>query len=615
MNTLVLRGFLAGSLPLLSTGALASEFTGLIDMGVRKVNVSGDENKYRQQLNLDSGPRLLGLELAFEPGTGSGQAPDRVAVSAYGLGGDPYSSIEAEVRKYGAYDFEYQHRESEYYYDDLLIDPADIVPSASNGGDYRTFDLKRVQDAADFQIRLTDRARLNLGFDRYQRSGASTSPIDIAREEFELDAPVDEVLQTYEAGFRYDWERWSLKFDQRWREFDSKASAFLPGASEGSDPVAPTRLTNYVLDQPYSYDTSESQLGVKARLSERWKVSADVFYADLDMDFDVRETVQGTNFDGTDLAGTTNGGGDADRQTTQLFLTTSYDVTNRVRLTASVRDQSLDQDAAGLFGAAVGLSDWKMDTTGYALGVETVIGDAWTVSGGWTGESRKTRYSAEQDTVTAGEDVKTKRDGVYALVTYRPGSHWNLSFSAEDNGIDDPFTLASPTDATRFRLRGSYRWDLGLSLTGTYTYRKNRNDQSSWSSKTEQADFRLSYQNGPLTAAFGASFVVIDRSMDQLVTGGTRQDLFLIRYDADADTVDGSIRWAVSERLALSASLRDYDNEGSFAVERQDALLGARIDLSRGFGLDLSYRYVNFDEDDLENFDADIWQASLIFDW
>ena len=50
-------------------------------------------------------------------------------------------------------------------------------------------------------------------------------------------------------------------------------------------------------------------------------------------------------------------------------------------------------------------------------------------------------------------------------------------------------------------------------------------------------------------------------------------------------------------------------------MERQDALLGARVDLSRGFGLELSYRYVNFDEDDLEHFDADIWQASLIYDW
>ncbi|MGE0621719.1 MAG: outer membrane beta-barrel protein [Pseudomonadales bacterium] len=615
MKTIAPRSLLTGSLSLLATTAFASEFTGLIDMGVREVNVSGDENKYRQHVNLDDGPRLFGLELAFEPGARNSQAPDRVAVSAYGLGGDPYSSIDAEIRKYGAYNFSYQHRESEYYYDDLLIDPADVVPTASNAGDFRTFDLKRVQDAADFDIRVTDRATLSLGFDRYERSGGSTSPIDISREEFELDAPVDEVLQTYEAGFRYDWERWSLSFDQRWREFDSDTHAFLPGASEGSSPGAPTQLDSYVLDQPYGYDTSESQLGLQARLTQRWKVSADVFYADLDMDFDASETVEGTAFDGSVLSGTTIGEGDADRQTTQLFLTTSYDVTDRVRLTASIRDQSLDQDAEGFFGAAVGLADWTMDTTSYALGVETAIGDAWTVSGGWTGEERKTRYSAEQDAFAAGEDVKTSRDGFYALVTYRPGSRWNLSLSAEDNGIDDPFTLASPTDATRYRLRGSYRWDMGLSLTGTYTYRKNENDDSSWSSKTRQADVRLSYQNGPLTASLGASFVEIDRSIDQLVTGGTRQDLFLIRYDADADTVDGSLRWAVNERLALSASMRDYDNEGSFAVERQDAEVGARIGLNGGFAVDLSYRYVNFDEDDLESFDADIWQASLIYDW
>lgn len=615
MKALVPTGLLTGCLTLLATTALASEFSGLIDLGVREVNVNGDESKYRQQVNLDSGPRLFGLELAFEPGQRSGQAPDRVAVSAYGLGGDPYSSISAEVRRFGAYGFEYQHRESEYFYDDLLIDPADIVPNAANGGDYRTFDLNRVQDTAGFDLKLTERATLTLGFDRYERSGESTSPIDISREEFELDAPVDETLQTYEAGLRYDFDRWSLSFDQRFREFDSDAHAFLPGASEGSAPGAPTRLDSYVLDQPYGYDTSESQLGLQARLADRWKVAANLFYADLDMDFDASESIQGVDFAGDDLSGTTTGSGGADRQTTQLFLSTSYDVTDRVRLIASVRDQSLDQDAEGIFGPAVGLSDWRMDTTSYALGMETVILDAWTVSGGWTGEERKTRYAAEQDAFSTGSDVKTSSDGFYALVTYRPDTPWHLSLSAEDNGIDDPFTLASPTDTRRYRLRGGYRWDLGLSLTGSYTYRRNRNDESSWSSKTEQADVRLSYQSGPLTASLGASFVEIDRSMDQLVTGGTRQDLFLIRYDADADTVDGSIRWAMSERLALSASFRDYDNRGSFAVARRDALLGARIGLTGGFGLDLSYRYVDFDEDDLEHFDADIWQASLIFDW
>lgn len=604
-----------GCLMLVSTLAFASEFNGSIDVGVREVDVDGDDSKYRQHVNLDSGPRLFGLEMTFAPGPGNGNAPDRVNVSATGLGGDPYSTISAEVRKYGAYSFEYEHRESEYFYDDLLIDPADIIPSASNAGDFRTFDFERVQDKAGFDIRLTERASLSLGFDRYERKGESTMPIDISREEFELDAPVDETYQTYAAGFRYDWARVSLTFDQRWREFDSESSAFLPGASEGSAPGAPTRLDSYVLDQPYGYDTSESQLGVQARLTDRWNVSADLFYADLDMDFDASEEVEGTDFAGDDLSGTITGSGDADRETIQLFVRTSYALTDRVRLTASIRDQSLDQDAAGSIEPAVGLSDWRLDTTGYALGIEAALAQAWTVAGGWTGERRKTRYATAQEDFAADGDLKTTRDGFYALVTYRPDSHWHVSFSAEDNGIDDPFTLASPTDATRYRIRGTYRWEMGLSLSGSWTQRKNSNDTSDWSAKTEQADIRVSYQRGPLTASVGASFVDIERSIDQLVTGGSRQDLFLLRYEADADTVDGSLRWSVNQRLALSASFRDYDNEGSFAVARQDAMLGARIDLNRGFGLDLSYRNVDFEEDDLEAFDADIWQASLIFDW
>jgi hypothetical protein len=610
-----MQALLLGGLLLHGVVANADEFSGYFDLGVRDVDVEGDENKYRQHVNLDSGPRLFGLGVYFEPTATGDFAPDRVALDATGLGGDPYQNVRAEIRKYGAYRFEYERRQSDYFYEDLLIDPADIDIEASNAGDFRTFDLRRVRDKATFDIHITDRAKLNLGFDRYERNGDSTAPIDVEREEFELDAPVDETLQNYDLGFQYDWDRVTLFLNQRWREFDNDAGAFLPGASEGSEPEEPTRLDYFFLDQPYSYDSSESQVGVLARLTDRWNLKADLFYADLEMAFDAAESSQGTDFLGDDFTRDIEGDGGADRETWQIFLSTSYDITDRVRLTASVRDQQLEQDATVAFGGSDGLSNWDIDNTGYSLGIEATVLDDWTLSGGWTGERRKTRYDAETEEFESAEDVTTKRDGFFMVVSYRPGTRWNLSFSAEDNGIDDPFTLASPTDTRRYRLRGSYRWDMGLSLTGSYSRRENENDETSWESNSEQADIRLTYDSEPISVSLGASFVEVDHSIDQLVVGGFRQDLFLIRYDAESDFLDGSVRWRATDWLDLVASFRDYQNEGSFPVERQDAKLGVLFRLPRNYGLDLSYRYVDFEEDSLEAFDADIWQASVIFRW
>ena len=79
------------------------------------------------------------------------------------------------------------------------------------------------------------------------------------------------------------------------------------------------------------------------------------------------------------------------------------------------------------------MSDWKIDTTGWALGAEATVADHWTLSGGLTGERRKTRYDATLEDFETGPDVKTDRDGYYVVVAYRPGTRWNLTFSAEDN--------------------------------------------------------------------------------------------------------------------------------------------------------------------------------------
>ena len=595
--------------------ANAQTFSGNIDLGIREVDVAGDENKYRQHVNLDSGPRLFGLSFAFEPAPGNTAAPDRLTFDAHGLGGDPYQNLRVDIRKFGGYRFTYEHRQSDYFYEDLLIDPDDIDIEASNGGDFRTFDFRRIHDKADFEIQMTDRATFSLGFDRYEKNGDSTTPIDVEREEFELDAPVSETLQNFDVGFEYAWDQVTVSLNQRWREFDNDVTAFLPGGSEGSDPNEPTRLDFFFFDQPYGYDSSESQVGLVARPTDRWDIRADLFYADLEMDFAASERAQGVDFLDIPFNRDIEGGGGADRETVQVFVSTSYHITDRIRLTARIRDQQLEQDAVVTFNDIPGLSDWKIDTTGFALGAEAVVGEDWTLSGGWTGERRKTRYEAALDEFDAGEDVKTDRDGFYLVVAYRPGRQWNLSFSAEDNGIDNPFSLASPTDARRYRFRGAYRWDNGLNLSASYSRRETMNDDSGWESDTGHTDVRLTWNGTRVTVSAGASFVDIDRSIDQLVAGGFRQDLFMIRYDAESSFYDGSVRWNVVKWLDLSASFRDYQNDGSFEVARQDAKFQVGFKLPYDYGINLSYRLVDFEEDDLEAFDADIWEASLTYRW
>ena len=49
-------------------GYLPFEVTGSFDLGFRAVDVKGSENKYREDVNLKTGPRLFNLDLNINPG-------------------------------------------------------------------------------------------------------------------------------------------------------------------------------------------------------------------------------------------------------------------------------------------------------------------------------------------------------------------------------------------------------------------------------------------------------------------------------------------------------------------------------------------------------------------
>lgn len=595
--------------------AAAADFTGHVSVGYREVDVSGDEGKYKQHVNLDDGARLFDLGIVFQPdrqADGPAGMPDRVELNASGLGGDPYESVRLRVQRYGSYRLTYDHRSSDYFYEDLLLAPEEASVEQSTGGDFHHFDFERKRDTLGLDLDLGSRARLNLGFARYEKRGDSTTVLDVEREEFELDKPIDESLDRYDLGFTYDWDHVSITLGQTWQDYDNASQIFLPGFSPGSEPDAPTSLDLFFLDQPYGFTSSDQHLSVRVRPSSRWILALDALAGDLDLDMTATERAQGIDYLGRPFDREDSGVADVDRDTLLLDASVAYLVNDRLQLNAGVRRYDLEQDGAVLFGEAAGESAWNIETTGFELGLDMSLTSSVTFSGGWSTEKRETLVSHSIDDVEA---VDTDRDGFFARLSYRPNRRVKVTLSFEDDQIDDPYTLASATDARRYKARASYRWDNGLMVAASYRRTDYENDNTGWISESRQSDIRLTHAGDRLTVSLGAAFVELEREVDQLVTGGSRQDLFAISYGADADFWDGSVRWRVIERVDLTASYRAYDNEGSFSVDRDDLRAGVEFLLPADYALLLSYRNVDYDEDDLESFDVDVWELALRFRW
>jgi len=213
------------------------------------------------------------------------------------------------------------------------------------------------------------------------------------------------------------------------------------------------------------------------------------------------------------------------------------------------------------------------------------------------------------------DDEETQRDGFFATVAFNPPGPLWLTASIEDNSIDDPYTLSSPTDGRRYKIRGRYHWDNGLAITASYRRYDLDNDLSGWAGDTEQTDLRLAYQTQQLHVSLAHGLIDYTRSIDQLVTGGSRQDFFPISYGSEARFIDGSARWRVTERISIGGYARTYDNDGSYPLARDDWRAFAEIALDSGYLVQLAHRRIDYTEDGFDDYDADLIELAVGFRW
>ncbi len=590
------------------------DFSGEVRIGYRSVDVGGSETKYREDVDLDDGPRLFELSFDFTPAAEgeAGRLVDRVFLDVDNFGGDPYETLSLGVRRFERFDFRYDRRKSEYFYEDLYL----------GQHDFHTFDFERVRDSASLDLDLTARAALTFGFDRFTKRGESTTSIDIQRDEFEFEKPLDESMNAWNVGFSYAWDDVTVTLEERVRDYENLYEVFLPGRSVGENTADQSVLDFFFLDQPYEYTAHEHVARVVAKPGD-WIVRGQVLLQDLDLDLDASERSGGTGFNGlpfgTDLAGS----GEIDRDMDLFDVDVSYLVNDRWAVIGGLYRRNLDQEGDLLFGGALNRGAWDVETTGVEGGVEVVATSSLTLTGGVRWESREVEHGALEagapgEAIGERETVETDHTGLFATAAFRPaGSPFRLTADVDTSSYDDPFTEISPTDRLRWRLRGEYGLGAGFSLSGSFTSHTSDNDDSGWESSYDQAHLRLAYSTPGLSASLGYGLVDVEREVDKVVFFGANPAPRPIEYDIDTDFIDGRVRWAATPAWALGGSFRLYDNSGSFGVERDDLRLFVDHVFAAGYTAGLAWRTIDYSEDasGLEDYDADVLELSVGYRW
>ena len=598
-----------------------SKLDGRFRFGFRGVSVNGAEGKYRQHVNLDDGPRLFELRFDYEPVGGFGEAVDRFEFDLTNFGGDPFETFRFNLRKYGSYNFQYQRLKNNYFHEDILFPGEFEDQSLHLEGDFVTFDTDRVRDVANFDLKLSPSARLNVGFNRYTRKGDSTTKLRVARVVTPVMRPIDEKMNEFDIGFQYRWEKAALILQERIRSFDNAYALFLPGASE-RDPD--TTILSFFRDQPYDLKSAQHTVRVNLTPDPRWLVRASLSIENMDFDGDIAES-SATLAEGVISRSDAAGGGEVQRDTSWIDLDASYLLNERLSLVGGFWRNDLDQDGNFTFGEDENLGRWEMSTTGVEGGLEYGFSQALTVSGGLRYESRDVDYAQGENALPDPRSRNTTHTGLFLAAGFRPQRLFNLNAELETGKYNDPFTLASPTDRLRVRLQANVNRANGVYVRATYIGHRLKNDNrppgqltpSDWESDRDHLNARVGYRQDGVDVSGGYAFVRVRHDVEQTINPASDPFLIPILYKADSNFVDGRFRWRFLPGWRLGGDLRFYDNEGSFAIRRNDVRAYVEVAVYERYLLNFGYRRVDYEEKlrGFNDYDANIVEGSIGYTW
>ncbi len=630
MKLLQARNYVGIATVLLLAGTLVADepnltsFTGGFSIGVRSVDINGADNKYKEDFNLDDGPRLFDFHFNLVPSGADRKYADQIRLEVQNLGGDPFENIHFGIRKYGKYNLYYNRTKSDYFYSDTLLPHAFSSLTNSNGGDFHTFDFERVRDHAKLNIDLSQEARLTFGMDRTVKRGESTTTLDISRDEFELDRPIHESTNAYFGSFRYAWDKATLVVEERVRDYENSYDIFLPGKSLGENPEGAT-VDFFFLDQPYDLSSNTHIVRLMARPNDKFEVRVSGLLQNTEMNASpASQSSQGIAYNEIPFTEQIDGGGSVDRDADRFDVEVTYAASDRVAVVAGVRQQTVDQNGGFDWAGDINRGEWHIDTTGLRAGVEFYVSSQWTLHAGLASESRDVDSAfsiLNPETLALEEDHSdqhtTDRTGVYAGAAWRPSKAFQLTVDLEENSFDDPFTLATPTDRSRYRVRGRYRFNDGWTATGAFTVKDYENSDSGWVSDTNISSLRVSRTDKRLSLSVGYSAVDAERSIDQTVRGGFITNVFNINYMADSSFFDGRARFKANDRLTVGGDLRMYENDGSFGLERDDFRGYVEVSVFKDYSLQIGYRIVDYNETDFDfdDYDADMIDVGIGYSW
>jgi hypothetical protein len=284
------------------------EHQGSVTFGYRFTDVKGYQPKFQELFDLRSGPRLLDFSLFGKAREGGNKFVDDYSVTASGLGGDPYSSVQLTARKSKLYDLRVNFRQSYYYWN---RNDSAVLPNGLDGlSNQHNWATVRKIGSIDLLVHVTNNLRLSFEYYRNTRDGITdtTQSLDyfgssatwgaFARANpYYLVAPVNEEANRVSGGIDYTRRSWTLHYRIGYQSYGESINGLSATASERSINVddsttSAESVNNISYSDGRRLTTPVSEFSYAGKLYSKLKARGGyIFYryrgpASLDMSFD-----------------------------------------------------------------------------------------------------------------------------------------------------------------------------------------------------------------------------------------------------------------------------------------------------------------------------------------
>jgi hypothetical protein len=576
-----------------------------LELGYRFVDVEGNEDMYRSQINEREG--VLLRSLTFSTGTVGGSLLDFLRVDAADLGIGPAGRFRLEAGKSGIYRLRFDYRRMEFF----SALPAFANPLLGSGiiPGQHTYDRDRHLLDAEVEILPNGAITPIVGYTLNRYDGPARTTFSVGVDEFRLASDLEDTEQEARVGFGFRAGEFTGRIVQGWRQFkETERLTLAPGEGQGNNipPIlgTPESLTDFDRVSRVKTNVPVTTAYVTGRFAGRVKIAAGYVRANGE--------TQGSETE--DLTGNL-----VSFQISRFFRGLSEPISSRARNEQWRGHGRIEVEVADGMDVTVGYTQRHRELDGFAL-ISSLFLDTLTFSGqdprdleriieaNTALERTEKIFDAAFDVRSLGpvalrvgyeqtdQDVRVTPDPVEIVVPGGQGGDfdrrirtWNASANLTKSGftIGGDYRHDEADDAivrVDFIERDRYRARVGWSLADRIHISAN-GEQVDVSNDDPGIGFdgRIRQYGGdlevvpvkPLTLRFSAS------RFDATSTIPIRQpqDFSVItsRHREDGTWLEGGAALAFS-RFRIEGALGQLENEGSFPFTIDRARARAEFD-------------------------------------